>query len=266
MDGGVIGGTTMRFSHVCVSALLHACLVALLLLPGGRTPPEKVYRVALSAFPAVSGVPGAPPEAASAREEAPAPEPPARETPAPEPPTQETPVPEPPVQEAEVPEPSVPDLVIALQTHADKPATEKRERKKAKNRAAARPEAAAPVAPPSSAPAAGTGGSAGSSALFGGVAAYDADAVDRRPVISRRVLPEYPERARRQQVRGRVEVRLIVDASGNPRDCVIHRAEPAGYFEEAALEAARRTRFIPGEIKGRAVNTVVLIPFVFAIR
>ncbi|MDR3176816.1 MAG: TonB family protein [Desulfovibrio sp.] len=210
-------------------------------------------------------------ETSSVPEEAPVPETLTQEAPAPEVLAREAPVPEASEQEAPVPEAAAPEPVLALQAPADKPPAEKRERRKAKSgeKAAVRPAAAARDAslPPAQA-AGGSGGAAeGPSALYiGGLAAYDADAVDRRPVVSRRVLPEYPEKARRQGVRGRVEVRLIVDASGNPRDCTVHRAEPAGYFEEAALEAARRTRFIPGEIKGRAVNTVVLIPFVFAIR
>lgn len=279
MDGGVIGKAAGRFAHVCASVLLHAGLVALLLLSGGQAQPEKVYRVSLSAFPAVSGALGASgaspkdasaPEASapSAPEEAPAPS-------APEAPIREAQTPEPPAREAPDPEtsaPETPDPVPALQVLADKSAAEKREKRKTKNRekAAAKPEAAVPAAggEGDGPPAEGSGGAGDGppSQYIGGFAAYDADAVDRRPVVSRRVLPVYPERARRQQVRGRVEVRLIVDASGNPRDCAIHRAEPAGYFEEAALEAARKTRFIPGEIRGRAVNTVVLIPFVFSIR
>ena len=101
---------------------------------------------------------------------------------------------------------------------------------------------------------------------IGGLAAYDVDAVDQRPSIARRVLPEYPSKARRMNVQGRVDVRLVVDESGTPRECAVHRADPTGSFEDAALEAARKTRFIPGKVKGRAVNTVVLVPFVFALR
>jgi protein TonB len=47
---------------------------------------------------------------------------------------------------------------------------------------------------------------------------------------------------------------------------VVHEANPPGYFEDAALDAARRTHFIPGKLRGQAVNTVVLLPFTFALR
>ena len=96
--------------------------------------------------------------------------------------------------------------------------------------------------------------------------AYEADAVDELPSISRRALPEYPSRAKRMNVQGQVEVRLMVDQAGEPKECQIVSADPEGYFEAAALDAARRTRFMPGKVKGRPVNTVVHIPFVFALR
>ncbi|MDR2574106.1 MAG: energy transducer TonB [Desulfovibrio sp.] len=43
-------------------------------------------------------------------------------------------------------------------------------------------------------------------------------------------------------------------------------AAPTGYFEDAAIVAARNMRFLPGKIRGQPVNTVVLLPFVFHLR
>jgi protein TonB len=68
------------------------------------------------------------------------------------------------------------------------------------------------------------------------------------------------------RVEGRVEIRLVVDSAGKPQACTVHKAEPAGYFEEAALAAALRTRFIPGKLRGRPVNTLAHIAFVFVLR
>ncbi|MDR2695684.1 MAG: TonB family protein, partial [Deltaproteobacteria bacterium] len=72
---------------------------------------------------------------------------------------------------------------------------------------------------------------------IGGFAAYGEDAVDQPPSVAVQVTPEYPPRARRMGVEGRVEVRLVVDEAGRPQACAVHRAQPAGYFEEAALAA-----------------------------
>jgi protein TonB len=101
---------------------------------------------------------------------------------------------------------------------------------------------------------------------FGGVAAYKADHVDQRPSIARRVSPEYPLKARRMEVEGEVMVQLVVDKAGQPQVCSVLAAVPAGYFEDAALEAAAKMRFIPGKIQGQPVNTMIVLPFTFRLR
>jgi protein TonB len=100
---------------------------------------------------------------------------------------------------------------------------------------------------------------------IGGFAAYGEDDVEQPPSVLVQISPEYPQRARRMSIEGRVEVRLVVDEAGAPQLCAVHRAVPAGYFEEAALAAARKTRFIPGKLRGRPVNTLVHLSFVFVL-
>jgi protein TonB len=67
-------------------------------------------------------------------------------------------------------------------------------------------------------------------------------------------------------IEGRVMVQLVVDTAGLPRDCKVVSAEPSEYFEEEALKAAEATRFIPGKLQGKAVNTLVVIPYQFRLR
>ncbi|MGE4505139.1 MAG: energy transducer TonB [Desulfovibrionaceae bacterium] len=109
-------------------------------------------------------------------------------------------------------------------------------------------------------------------ALSGGLALPEAsglgagfrlDEVDEvpRPVAS--VPPKYPYNARRERIEGRVVVRMLVTASGEPASLSVASAEPEGVFEEAALEAARRWRFRPGRYSGQDVDTWVLLPFDF---
>lgn len=101
---------------------------------------------------------------------------------------------------------------------------------------------------------------------LGGLNAYEYSALDQRPSITRRAEPEYPAKARRMSVQGAVVVQLVVDATGQPRNCTVVRATPDGFFEEAALAAAKQMRFAPGKIKGQAVNTVVQLPFSFKLQ
>lgn len=101
---------------------------------------------------------------------------------------------------------------------------------------------------------------------IGGLSVYESAVLDQRPSITRRVEPEYPAKARRMNVQGSVNVRLIVDSSGQPRNCEVVSATPGGYFEESALKAAQSMRFAPGKLKGQPVSTFVELPFIFKLR
>ena len=70
---------------------------------------------------------------------------------------------------------------------------------------------------------------------IGSLLAYDTDQVDQRPSIVKRSPVEYPSKARRRAVEGRVVIQLVVDMEGRARECRVHLAEPAGWFEQAAL-------------------------------
>lgn len=75
--------------------------------------------------------------------------------------------------------------------------------------------------------------------------------------------PEYPERLRRSQVKGRAIVAVRVTARGQPVDVVAKEAtDPA--FGEAAVTAVRQWRFLPPVRNGKPVETAAEIPFAFA--
>lgn len=240
------------FTQIAASILLHGSIVGVVLAfsSGDAAPEEQVYRVTLAEFSAPA------PPATAPVPLPPQPEPPKPEPPKPElvaEPTKPEPGPEPVAEK--VPEPKAKKISTKKTVQKPKPARE--------TQSAALPP---PPAPVQTASPSGPSGPAGPTLHIGGLAAYDADAVDQRPSIARRILPDYPQKARRMNVQGKVFVRLVVDTAGHPKECKIHQADPAGYFEDAALNAARKTRFIPGKVKGQPVNTVVLVPFVFALR
>ena len=106
---------------------------------------------------------------------------------------------------------------------------------------------------------AGAGQSVGSGTGQGGVA------VDRMPVVVRRIRPAYPMDARRRGISGQVMLRLYVDASGEVREVHVQAAEPAGMFEEKAVEAARKWRFEPAVFKGVPVGVWMTLPVRFAL-
>ncbi len=66
---------------------------------------------------------------------------------------------------------------------------------------------------------------------------------------------EVPDRALRAGVSGVVELELTVTATGRPADIRVVRAEPSGYFEEAAIAAVKRFRYAPRFAGGEPVDT-----------
>lgn len=69
-----------------------------------------------------------------------------------------------------------------------------------------------------------------------------------------RVEPQYPLRALQQRREGRVLVEFTIGPTGAVLDPRVIRAEPAGVFDEAALEAVSRWRYSPRIVDGRAVS------------
>jgi protein TonB len=119
-----------------------------------------------------------------------------------------------------------------------------------------------------SAAAAGTAPGGGVAAGPSGEAdAYDLVALDRRPQlrnlseVTRLLSRNYPPLLRDNEIDGTVEVRFVVDAEGRPdmrTAQVVSASHPA--FEEPTLRIARRMRFDPGRLGGRAVRTWVTFP------
>jgi protein TonB len=57
--------------------------------------------------------------------------------------------------------------------------------------------------------------------------------------------PRYPARALDRRLDGRVELMFTVRPDGSVADLRVVDAQPAGVFDQAALQAARRWRFAP---------------------
>ena len=85
------------------------------------------------------------------------------------------------------------------------------------------------------------------------------------PAFLRRVMPVYPERARRLGQEGKVVLRLRIDARGN-----LLRAEvvqdPGYGFGEAAVAAVKRSSFRPATIAGKPVSCIARLPIRFVLR
>lgn len=85
------------------------------------------------------------------------------------------------------------------------------------------------------------------------------------PAFLRRVLPVYPELARRLGKEGRVVLRLHIDARGNLQRVEV--VEGAGFgFEEAAVAAVKQSSFRPAMVQGEPRACIARLPIKFALK
>lgn len=74
------------------------------------------------------------------------------------------------------------------------------------------------------------------------------------PVPLQREAPAYPDAVRATGIEGTVEIALTVLRDGSVGWVSVARAEPRGYFEQAATEGVRRWRFAPALKDGEPVE------------
>jgi len=85
------------------------------------------------------------------------------------------------------------------------------------------------------------------------------------PTPIEREAPPYPDAVRATGIEGTVEVALVVLRDGRVGWVRVLRAEPAGYFEQAATEGVRRWRFTPATQDGQPVECRMLTRVRFAL-
>jgi protein TonB len=100
-----------------------------------------------------------------------------------------------------------------------------------------------------------------SNSLF--MSAFNANEVDKPPSTLRSFPPQYPFLAKRDGIEGKVMLRIVVNAQGEAEEAEVTKAEPEGYFEEAALKTVKKYKFRPAMKGGKPVNCIVYIPISF---
>jgi protein TonB len=88
---------------------------------------------------------------------------------------------------------------------------------------------------------------------------YPARELDVYPALLSPLVLDYPERALREDRRGRVLLMLLIDAAGRVDDIAVVEAEPPGYFEAAARKAFEQASFSGARRNGLPVRSRVLI-------
>jgi TonB family protein len=93
---------------------------------------------------------------------------------------------------------------------------------------------------------------------------YTGREVTRRAVILSRPAPSYPSKARRNNTRGVVRVRLVLAASGKVENVTVVRGLPDGLTEES-IKAASKIRFEPALKDGVKVSQYAVVEYRFNI-
>lgn len=88
---------------------------------------------------------------------------------------------------------------------------------------------------------------------------YPARQLDVYPAPLTPLAVPYPERALQDNRAGRALVMLLIDAYGKVDEVAVVEAEPAGYFEEAAMKTFEHVRFSAARRNGLPVRSRVLI-------
>jgi len=86
--------------------------------------------------------------------------------------------------------------------------------------------------------------------------------VDRRAHILEKPEPGYTEAARRDDVNGTVILGAVFAANGQVTDIKVIHGLPAG-LTDLAIAAAKRIKFDPARINGRAVSTYIQVQYNF---
>jgi len=91
----------------------------------------------------------------------------------------------------------------------------------------------------------------------------DDEEVDERAVILEKPPAEYTDEARRNNVRGKVVLKVALTSYGSVFILSVERELPHG-LNRKAIEAARRIKFRPARLKGRDVTHIVTVEYLFA--
>ena len=78
--------------------------------------------------------------------------------------------------------------------------------------------------------------------------------------------PKYPEIAQEAGIEGTVFIEAYIDKKGRVKETRITKGIPNTGLDEAAIDAIRKTRFIPAKQRERSVAVWIVIPVNFRLK
>ncbi len=75
--------------------------------------------------------------------------------------------------------------------------------------------------------------------------------------------PKYPRVSRKRGERGKVLVKVFINRDGSSEKVEIEQSSGFNRLDQAAMESAKRCRFVPAKRNGKSVKTLATIPYTF---
>ena len=80
------------------------------------------------------------------------------------------------------------------------------------------------------------------------------------------IRPKYPKAAKEKGIEGTVIVQVFIDEKGRVKETKIMKGIPNSGLDEAAIEAIKKTRFIPAKAREKKVGVWISIPVNFRLK
>jgi len=75
--------------------------------------------------------------------------------------------------------------------------------------------------------------------------------------------PRYPRVSRKRAERGKVLVRVFINRDGSSEKVEIEQSSGFDRLDRAAMDSAKKCRFVPAKRNGKPVKTIATIPYTF---
>jgi len=77
--------------------------------------------------------------------------------------------------------------------------------------------------------------------------------------------PAYPSISRRLGEQGRVVLKVLVSAAGEPESVALENGSGSDRLDQAAIDAVKKWRFVPAKRNGESLSAYVLVPLKFSL-
>ena len=84
--------------------------------------------------------------------------------------------------------------------------------------------------------------------------------VEKFPDMTEAAKPVYPEEAKKNNITGKVFVKILIDKTGMPTKAIVIKSD-SDLFNQSAVDAALKSKFTPATNKGEAIAVWIVLPY-----